>query len=182
MSAKFLNGIGGLVGSAAAAYHQRLKEANDKAAAQARQNADTNYRNNYQSRFAWQLNEAIKATAPLTGLVEPLSPNGLITDKPVLTLKGGCKALVFSGWSKPGFGEIPVNQIMAQLNEELKRLCFLNGPPKIDVIKVLRSENHRVGFIMALADDVQAARQAAAAQQAAKTAQQAKNKNGPIQI
>ena len=63
-----------------------------------------------------------------------------------------------------------------QLNDELYRLCLLHGFPRIYVLKVRRYETRRVGFIMALADDVQAARQAI------KAAEQEKNKNGPIQI
>lgn len=176
MSNKFKEELAELAGRAGAAYRQRLKEANDKAAAQARYNAAENFCATWCMIFAWLLWEAIRATAPLTGLVEPLAPTGLITDKPVLTLKGGCKALVFSGWSKPGFNSIPVNQIQSQLNGELRRLCFLHGYPQIYVIKVHRHRNHSVGFIMALAADVRAA------QQAIKAAQMEKNKNAPIQI
>lgn len=160
MVGKLMNKVSDLVGRAVAAFQQYRKEKDDEARKQARMIADTNYSDTWRLHYARLLNEAIKATAPLTGLVEPLSPDGLITDKPVLTLKGGCKALAFSGWSKPGFGEIPVNQVQFQLNTELRRLCFLDGYPLIYVIMVRRFENHRVGFILALADDVQAARQA----------------------
>ena len=162
-------------GKAAAAYHQRLEKANAEAKAQARYNAAANFCANWLMLFAWLLWESIKATNELTGLLVPIDPDGLLVDQPFREHKSGVPCLVFSGWSKLGYN-MPVKQIQAQLNTELRRLCLLHGIPRIVVVAVRRFENRRVCFVVALADDVQAARQAI------KAAEQEKNKNGPIQI
>lgn len=175
MAAKFMVKMSDLVGHAVAAYHQRLENANAQAREQARLNAVQIFVATWLRIFAWLLWEAIKATADLTGLVVPIDPDGLLVDQPFREHKSGVPCFVFAGWAKPG-SDMPVKQIKAQLNAELRRLCSLHGIPQILVVKIHRYENRRVCFVMAFAADVRAANRAIEA------ARREKNKNEPIKI
>lgn len=175
---KALNRLSELVGCGVAAYREYVAKANAEARARARRAKREDFCNNWLRLFMFLLHEAISATAAVNGLVVPVIADRLLVRNPVRVNRNGVPFLVYASWDKPGYS-VPAKQIQAQLNVELGRICAYNNLQQVKVVSVRRSGNRRVWFAMALADDIRAAKQAAAQQAAKNAAQKAGMKNVP---